>query len=489
MDEFDKNPFDSSEIDRIQAEIDKDLMRINAEAGISTTAESNIQPPLNCEGTRQTVNDSIVYPNYGNNAAAAEMDSNTQFFKETVKCEAEKKSKRRFKQVIALFCVIAILGGGSAGVAIALTNKNSAAVAAESNVTVSQSPSFTFLQDENGILNELKVEPLSDVPTFADLIDAVEPSVACITAIKTTAIDTGEFFSIPMPDASAEAPYGGSGIIFDKDDEKLYIVTNNHVVSGASAVSVSISGSEDVPAILVGREADSDLAVISVNIKDLQQKGVNDFVIAAFANSKSMRVGDFVIAVGNALGEGNTATFGFVSAVDKEINVDGQPFTVIQTDAAINPGNSGGPLINLKGEVIGINMVKFVKDSVEGTGYALTSEVAMPLIEQIRNKTARPLLGISGINMTQTVASAYSLPMMGIIVDSVVTDSGADKAGIKASDIITSFNGKAVLSMSQLTEEVQKCNIGDKVEVKLIRDGETAMTIEVTLLEDNSTNF
>jgi len=486
MDELNNNPFDVSEIDRIQAEIDKDLLPSNNEESVLATEQADMASADS--GVREIVTESVIAPDFGDNKAAENMADNNAFFRETVKSETGKHTKGKFRRFAALVCIASIFGGLAIGIAIPLTTQlvipRLTGSSAQNSYNIEQSPAFTFLQEAEGLTDPSVNETLMGVPSFAGLIDSVEPSVVCITSMKTNAVN-----SLFGSQSGESVPSGGSGIIFDKDDEKLYIVTNEHVVSGAVSVAVSVAGSEEVAASLVGKDADSDLAVISVNIKDLQKNGINNFTIAAFARSGSMRVGDFVIAVGNALGKGNTATFGFVSGVNKEIEVEGKPFTVIQTDAAINPGNSGGPLINLKGEVIGINMVKFVADRVEGTGYALTSDLAMPIIEQIRNKTARPLLGIQGFNMTDTVAKAFSLPMMGIIVETVVPDSGADKAGIKPSDILTSFNGQTVLNMSQLSEEVQKCAIGDTVEVILIRDGKDTITLNVTLLEDNSANF
>jgi serine protease Do len=495
MDDFNTDPFAPSEIDKIQADIEKDLAgygelkspadhQLEGQLTIDSLTETE-QTTVNEYGVRETVDSSVIQPDYGKSVSQAK---NTSFFNETVKNADKVKEKGRFKRFVAAVCAISILGGLTAGIAIPIVgevivprlisgNRAGSSDSGEAN--------FEFVRDSVNNIDQSMNESLSGVPSFADLIAGVEPSVACITSIIPGAAQSNFF----TPPTEFSEPHGGSGIIFDKDDEKLYIVTNNHVVAGATSVTVSINGSEDVDAVLVGREAESDLAVISVNIRDLQEKGVNDYVIAAFGNSESMRVGDFVIAIGNALGKGNTATFGFVSAVNKEINVDGRELTVIQTDAAINPGNSGGPLINLKGEVIGINMVKYVEASVEGTGYALTSDVAMPIIEQIRNQTAKPMLGIGGTDITPSVAEAYDLPTMGVIVGTVMEGSGAEKAGIIPSDIITSFDGKTVISMEQLSADVQTKNIGDKVEVKLIRNGTENITVTVTLAEYKDDSF
>jgi len=482
------NQFDPWEIDKIQAEIDKDL-NIGAEADLPEESESP-------NGLRETVEESVITEALGENKAIS--DGSCDFFKETVK----NQPKRSFKHIAALVCVAAVLCGLSAGFALFAAGtwhgaRGGAQISARTEGHFMQpiQPNFSFVQDME-LQGNPQIEHIYGVMSFANLIESIKPSVVCLTAYKPV---TGpeNFFNIPgfgAPDNRSGtdrrlAPHGGSGIIFDQDDERLFIVTNNHVIVGAERVGVSFNGSEDVPAHLIGRDVDSDLAVLSVAIRDVQALGINDFTIAAFANSESMRVGDFVIAVGNALGRGATATFGFVSAVDMEVEAYGRTFTVIQTDAAINPGNSGGPLLNLRGEVIGINMLKFVDASVEGTGYALTSNVAMPIIERIRNQVARPLLGIQGSDMTETAARAFNLPMMGIIVEVVIEGSGAYRAGIRRTDIITSFNGYPVLNMQDLSERVQSHDVGDTVEITLIRDGRDVITLEATLLEANNTNF
>ena len=490
-DSLDKE-FDPWEIDKIQAEIEKDL---NLEAATDKVLDES---PVAEDGLRETVEDSVVTnETFHDIDAPIEVNS---FFRESVKA----KSEMTFKRIAILVCVAAVLCGLSAGAVLFVAgpafgtsgsaNHSIAFGHVQSSPIV---PNFSFVQDMEIQNAPEQVDLISGVMSFADIIDNVRPSVVCVTAYKEV-LNPNNFFTIPgftPPDRSGSnggmrlSPHSGSGIIFDRDDERLFIVTNNHVVAGAERVVISINNSDDVEARFVGRDFDSDLAVLSVSIRDLQAVGINDFTVAAFANSDSMRVGDFVIAIGNALGRGSVATFGFVSAVDAEVYAYGRMFTVIQTDAAINPGNSGGALLNLRGEVIGINMLKFVDATVEGTGYALTSNVAMPIIERIRNQTPRPLLGIQGTNMTETVSRAFNLPMMGVIVESAIPGSGAERAGIRPSDIITSFNGYPIINMEGLSEKVQSHNIGDTVEITLIRDGREVVNLNVTLLENNHTNF
>ncbi|MCL2564582.1 MAG: trypsin-like peptidase domain-containing protein [Defluviitaleaceae bacterium] len=481
-DSLDKQ-FDPWEIDKIQAEIDRDLNLIPEPA----------EPEF---GQREISEDSIVTENLGDNRAA--LDNSCDFFKETVK----NPSKMTFKRTALLVCVAAVLCGLSAGLAIFAAgtwhdSRFAPATALRSDM-VFNPPNFSFVGDmEIGDTPLVQVDPLTGVMSFADLIESIKPSVVNLTSYKPAPV-ASNFFNIPgapsFPgtDGSGLVPQGGTGIIFDRDDERLFIVTSNHVIDGAERVGVSIQGAGDVSAAFVGRDFDADLAVLSVLVRDVQALGINDFTIAAFADSQSMRVGDFVIAVGNALGRGTSATFGFVSVVDKELEYGNRTFTVIQTDAAINPGNSGGPLLNLRGEVIGINMMKFVEASVEGTGYALTSNVAMPIIEQIRNQQPRPILGVRGATITENVARAFSLPAMGVVVDSVIPDTGAYNAGIMQHDIITSFDGQPVLNFDILAEEVRSRSVGDTVEIILIRrvrDEMTTITLQVTLLEYSSANF
>ena len=478
------NQFDPQEIDRIQAEIEKSLNRESLEdkpIELTVTDSETVTE----FGLREVVKDSII-SEHSFSDLEAPIEPNS-FFKETVK----PRPRDSFKRIAILVCVAAILCGLSAGAVIFAAGnwfRGNASLAHQGSASFAPfvEPNFSFVADMD--TEPPQIEPLHGVMSFADLIDNVRPSVVCITAYKETGAHN--FFAIPGADRQGRlSPHSGSGIIFDKDDYRIFIVTNNHVIAGAERVTVSINGTDEVEGTFVGRDFDTDLAVLSVLIRDFQAIGVNDFTVAAFANSDTMRIGDFVIAIGNALGRGNVATFGFVSAVDTEVYAYGRTFTVIQTDAAINPGNSGGALLNLRGEVIGINMLKFVDATVEGTGYALTSNVAMPIIERIRNQTPRPLLGIQGSNMTETISRAFNLPMMGVIVESVFEGSGAYLAGIRPSDVITSFGGYPVLNMENLSGMVQSRSIGDTVEVIILRDGREVIELSVTLLENVHTSF
>ncbi len=312
-----------------------------------------------------------------------------------------------------------------------------------------------------------------------EIINKVQPSVACITSI-TQGVD---FFNQAYESESA-----GSGIVFYKDSDNAYIVTNYHVIEGASTVGISLSECDLVEAKLVGKDSNADLAVISVSLSDLAAVGITDVQVAEFGDSESMQVGETVIAIGNALGEGNTATKGILSSQAKDVNISGTKLTVLQTDAAINPGNSGGALVNSKGQVIGINTAKIALTSVEGIGYSIASDVAKPIIEELMNSTTTPTLGVYITSVSEEVAAKNNLPQAGVLVQQVIEGGSASYADIQVGDLITSFNGTPVFTTDQLLEAVKECKIGQTVSVTIVRNG-TTKTVSVKMLESASDTF
>lgn len=300
--------------------------------------------------------------------------------------------------------------------------------------------------------------------SMVELIKKVKPAVVCITSVSQAQTFFNQIY---------ETEGSGSGIMFHEDSENVYIATNNHVIEGASKVSIQIEDSELIEAALVGKDANADLAVISIKKADAKAKGVNSVTLANFGNSDQMEIGDTVVAIGNALGMGNTATAGIVSAIQKQVNIQGRTLNVLQTDAAINPGNSGGALINSKGEVIGINTAKFATTEVEGIGYSITSNVATQIIEKLMNKTETPALGVAVSTITEQMANYYNLPQAGVLIESVVSGGSAAEAGIKPYDIITSYNGQPIFTSDQLIEKVQSSKVGATATLKIIRDSET----------------
>lgn len=291
---------------------------------------------------------------------------------------------------------------------------------------------------------------------------------------------------------TSSASATGSGIIISEDG---YILTNNHVVSTTSSsssssnssyyqvssatnIKVTLYNDETVyDAEIVGTDDETDLAVIKIDKTGL--------TAAELGDSDGVAVGEFAMAIGNPLGLSTSVTCGIISGVNREVTVDNQKYTVIQTDAAINSGNSGGALVNSQGQVIGINTLKLSGDGVEGIGFAIpindTKDVSKQLIEN--KKVLRPYVGITGISVTEEMTKQYRQLVVGVYVQTVEDFSGAQKAGIKVGDVITEFDGEEVTTVDEITEIKNKHNIGDIVKVKVYRDGEYK-DLELTLGEE-----
>jgi serine protease Do len=270
----------------------------------------------------------------------------------------------------------------------------------------------------------------------------------------------------------------GSGIIFDKNG---YIVTNEHVIEGATSVTVTLSGGRKVSAKIIGADAKTDLAVLKVDAKDLP--------VAKFGDSSKVRVGDTSIAIGNPLGEefAGSVTVGVISALNRTMNVDGRTYKVIQTDAAINNGNSGGALLNEAGEVIGINSLKL--GEAEGMGFAISINEAKPIIESLMKNgyVARPYLGIVYVFLDKDLAAEYDVPQ-GIGIREVASGSSADEAGIRPGDVMTSFDGVDLTKEGALQESLEKHKVGDSVSIKLWRDGKT-LDLKLTIGDSKGNKF
>ena len=338
--------------------------------------------------------------------------------------------------------------------------------------------SFVYLKDvyipkfaNDTIINsspeDLQVQNMSS--NISNIIENVKPSIVSIT----TLVQTRDFFNNVINSEDA-----GSGIIFHKTSNDVYIVTNYHVVANATSVGVAIEENSPVSANLIAKDANNDLAIISVPYSEFKKSGADEIKVAKFADSSAALEGDYVIGIGNALGEGNTATLGMISAKSKDIVLGNKSLNVIQTTAAINPGNSGGALINLNGEVIGINTSKVADNTVEGIGYSISSNVAMPLIEQMMNNTNPATLGVEVTDASNYPNSKYKV---GAIIVNIFKNGSADKAGLMPYDIVTSINEVPILNSSQLVQEIKKYSPKDTIKLNIIRNGE-AMQIKVRLL-------
>ncbi len=307
------------------------------------------------------------------------------------------------------------------------------------------------------------------VTDVSDIVTKVMPSVVAINSTGTQT--TTDFFGREF---SQQVKGSGSGIIIGQNSAQLLIVTNNHVIQGATTVEIVFSDESKATAVVKGSDANADLAVLSVDMSTLKKSTVNTIKVATLGNSNSVKAGDMAIAIGNALGYGQSVTVGYVSAVNREVTINNNTMTLLQTDAAINPGNSGGALLNTKGQVIGINSVKYASDEVEGMGYAIPISSAIPMINELMNrhaisKSQQGYLGIDAStaqNVTQEVSDAYGIPV-GIYINDVISGSPADKAGLERGDVITGVDGVTVKTLDELANALTYKKAGQKIDLKV----------------------
>lgn len=322
----------------------------------------------------------------------------------------------------------------------------------------------------------------SDTATtvVTDVTEVVKNVMPSIVAVNNHYTETMSWFGQSM---DSEADSSGSGIIVGLNDSELLIVTNHHVVADTDKLTVQFNEGSEAEAFIKGQDSKMDLAVIAVPVTSLSDSTLKTIEVATLGDSDALEVGEPAIAIGNSLGYGQSVTTGVISALDRSIDLsagsgyggDSVEGTFIQTDAAINPGNSGGALLNIKGEVIGINSNKIGGSAVEGMGYAIPISAASPIIAELmlketKSKVAeeeRGYLGISGISVTQEVSQAYGMPE-GVYIAQVYPDTAAEAAGLKQGDIITEFGGDKIRSMDELQKELEFYAKGDQVEVKVM---------------------
>ena len=346
---------------------------------------------------------------------------------------------------------------------------------------------------------ETKVKGSLDV---SDIAAEAMKSVVAITTKSVQEVQTylGDFGFGGFTTQQQEVEGSGSGIIIGQNDEELLIATNYHVIEGANTVSVTCIDGEVYEAAVRGYDADKDLAVVSVAVSDVSDDTMDQIQIATIGSSDDLRVGEQVIAIGNALGYGQSVTTGIVSAKNRKLDNSGQAdedsdgVNLIQTDAAINPGNSGGALLNMNGELVGINSAKLASTEVEGMGYAIAITDVSDILENLMNETPRDkvedhgVLAIVGTSVSEEAASVYDIPE-GVLVTEVSKGGAAEKAGIEAKNIITEFDGKRVRSIDALVDMLQYYEPGEKVEVTIQALGNGGYEEKkVTVKLDKNTN-
>lgn len=321
----------------------------------------------------------------------------------------------------------------------------------------------------------------SSSSNVASVVNEVMPSVVSITST----IQSSNYYGFGIQESEG----AGSGFIVAKTKDNLMIATNNHVVSDATSLTVGFVDDTTAKATVVGTDSSADLAVISVKIKDIKDSTASKIKVATLGSSDDLKVGEEVVAIGNALGYGQSVTTGVVSAKNREVSLTDGTMNLLQTDAAINPGNSGGVLINMDGQVVGINNAKLEDTSVEGMGYAIPITTAKTILTDLMNANSvstkdAAFLGVVGRDINESYSSALGIPS-GIYVSQVVSGSPAEKAGISAGDVITKFEGNNVSTMSGLKEKLALKKANTKVKITFKRANQSGTyeekTVTVTL--------
>ena len=430
---------------------------------------------------------------------------------------------RKFGTVVATAVVFGLVASavfqGTNYVGSKLNPQGKKSVQVQSTQTISQNKSSDSEESVSG-----STEGTSSVSQVAK---NAMPSIVSIVGVSVQEIpQIYQYFGYGQ---QQETQSSGSGIIVGQNDTELLIATNNHVVSGTNSLTVCFtnqdgsavtangdvektsaegeSGSTNqdgqdsslddvqsgaVSAQIKGTDADNDLAVISVKLEDIPEDVLSEIKVATIGDSDSLQMGEQVVAIGNALGYGQSVTVGYISALNREISASDETVKVLQTDAAINPGNSGGALLNMKGELIGINSAKIASDEVEGMGFAIPISKAEPILDEMMNQETRykvededkaAYIGITCENVTSDVNQMYGIPQ-GVYVDTVVEGGPAEKAGIKKGDVITKIDGTAIDAYKDLVDRLEYYEAGETVELEVYRaqDGEyNDQKISVTL--------
>lgn len=433
------------------------------------------------------------------------------------------KKKKKKRTLIAIVAVCVVLLAGTIGISAAYISKNKDSLTNvledgtlskndnnSNNDNSSDSGNYESIGSTN-TQNDANSSSTSGV-TVTDVSSVVSSAMPSVVAITSKTLvesrndysqDIWEYYfgggnSGNNKSNSYEEDAAGSGIIVDQTSTELLIVTNNHVVEGADSLKIQFAGTESkdsVDGYIKGTDSTKDVAVVAVKLKDIPSDVLKNIKKATLGDSDKVNVGEGVIAIGNALGYGQSVTTGIISAKDRKVQLENQTMTLLQTDAAINGGNSGGALLNASGEVIGINVAKYSSSgsssnaSVEGMGFAIPISSVKDIISNLETKETRTkvsedergYLGISGFDVDEQTSQAYSIPQ-GIQVQSVVKGGPAENAGIAASDVITKFDGQDVSSMTSLQSMLEYYKKGEQVKVTIeYRDGREYKTKDVTV--------
>ncbi len=409
------------------------------------------------------------------NWAEASEDTYSDGFSSYSNQPEKPKKKFRFFRFVAVFIIFVFLGGIVFGAgyttAIYLGSQLTPDLVKEDEQTLS----FDVNQIEN-IVSTTTSEEIGN--TIVTIAETAGPSVVTVTS--TIQYNYNSFFGNQIQETQGT----GSGVIYKITDDNLLIITNHHVIENASDVEVTMHDGISVNASIVGYDSKMDLAVLSIPLLALDQAGSGDITVATFGDSENLKVGETAVAIGNPLGKefSSTVTAGVISAVNRQLTIDGTDLTLLQTDAAINPGNSGGALVDSRGEVIGINTAKYVDESVEGMGFSIPIHLALPIIEDIIESGTgsdiayeingdKPFLGVRISDINDDIYNETQMPF-GVYIVEVYENSAAETAGIQAGDVLYSLDGQRLMNSEDLFDALSTKSVGDSIKISLSRGSE-----------------
>ncbi len=395
-----------------------------------------------------------------------------QTLSETMKKEKKERKKGGFvKKSVTLVASAAVFGlvAGTAFEGVSYVSNKYINLDENSKTQISSTPIIKQTSSDGS-----QVDSNS---TVAMVAENVLPSIVSISSTTTQTYNT--FFQ----EYSEDVEGSGSGFIIGKDDSQLFIVTNYHVVEGTNELTVGFIDDTQVEATVKGYDSDADLAVVTVKLDALKEGTIDKIAMATIGDSNKIKAGDTAIAIGNALGYGQSVTVGCISATSREIEIENKTMTLIQTDAAINPGNSGGALLNSNGEVIGINTIKFIDSTVEGMGYSIPISDAIPIVENLisaetLSNNEQGYLGIQGNDVTEEYSVNFDMPI-GVYIAIVADDSPAQTSGLCAGDIITKVNDLDIKGMERLQNVISSTKVGTEVTVTVQRKDSSGKYKEV----------
>lgn len=469
--------------DAVQNDVD---LNKEAVSSFASNASENLENTQNINiSDNKEANNATDIGNFGEDNRGTQSENvRTQTFAaqpQKGKGKGKERKKSKVGRAFGLVASAAVFGLVAGGVMVGVNNVASSYVGTN---TKTKADDITIGSQDNA-KSESTAAPATNLSSMdvSTIVDKAMPSVVSIYGKEE--VTQNSFFG-PQ---SYEAQSSGSGIIVGKTDSELLIVTNNHVIADTTSLEVEFSDGKKATASVKGGDSDNDVAVVAVKLSDMGEDTLSRISIANIGDSDNVKVGQGVVAIGNALGYGQSVTVGYISALNREVKTEGGTSrNLLQTDAAINPGNSGGALLNMQGQVIGINSAKYSDTAVEGMGYAIPISTVKDLIKELSSKETRTVvaqenqgyLGIQGKDIDEEMAKAYDMPQ-GIYVYKVVEGGAAASSDLKAKDIITKFDGQSVRSMEELKNMLTYYESGRKVDLTVQRLDDSGKYVEKTV--------